>query len=283
MWEGELKINLCNEVIRTMDFAGQCRFARQTGYDGLELAPFTLARDPSAMTTAELAELRRIADGEGVEISGLHWLLAAPDGLSITTMDRDTLEKTIAFGTQLTAMCAELGGRYLVHGSPAQRTVLPGNEEHGCDSALAYFDAVGDAATKNGVTYIIEPLSRADTGYLNTPTQVRSVIGQLSYTSLATMIDCYAAANDGHDPASLIAEEIAKGGIVHIHFNDDNKRGPGQGKTDFAAVIGILKSLGYSHDAAVEPFDYHPDGPLCAARAIGYLRGLLDMNVTDGM
>jgi hypothetical protein len=26
--------------------------------------------------------------------------------------------------------------------------------------------------------------------------------------------------------------------------------------------------------AAVEPFVYEPDGPSCAARAIGYLRGL---------
>jgi len=26
----------------------------------------------------------------------------------------------------------------------------------------------------------------------------------------------------------------------------------------------------------VEPFDYRPDGPGCAARAIGYLRGVLE-------
>jgi hypothetical protein len=26
----------------------------------------------------------------------------------------------------------------------------------------------------------------------------------------------------------------------------------------------------------VEPFEYVPDGPTCAARSIGYLRGLLE-------
>ena len=30
----------------------------------------------------------------------------------------------------------------------------------------------------------------------------------------------------------------------------------------------------YQGIVAVEPFDYVPDGPGCAARAIGYLRGI---------
>jgi hypothetical protein len=28
--------------------------------------------------------------------------------------------------------------------------------------------------------------------------------------------------------------------------------------------------------AAIEPFVYEPDGPACAARAIGYVRGLIE-------
>ena len=32
----------------------------------------------------------------------------------------------------------------------------------------------------------------------------------------------------------------------------------------------------YGDWIAVEPFDYRPDGPGCAARAIGYLRGVLE-------
>ncbi len=32
----------------------------------------------------------------------------------------------------------------------------------------------------------------------------------------------------------------------------------------------------FSGFCAVEPFDYHPDGATSAARAIGYLRGILE-------
>ena len=37
-----MKIALCNEVIREMDFASQCQYVAALGYDGLEVAPFTL-------------------------------------------------------------------------------------------------------------------------------------------------------------------------------------------------------------------------------------------------
>jgi len=37
-----------------------------------------------------------------------------------------------------------------------------------------------------------------------------------------------------------------------------------------------LRDTGYGGFCAVEPFDYHPDGPASAARAIGYLSGLME-------
>jgi D-psicose/D-tagatose/L-ribulose 3-epimerase len=39
-------------------------------------------------------------------------------------------------------------------------------------------------------------------------------------------------------------------------------------------MVETLHGVGYDGVVAVEPFDYRPDGPACAARAIGYLRGI---------
>ncbi len=61
--------------------------AAALGYDGLEVAPFTLADDPTAISDAQAAVFRRIADDHGLAISGLHWLLVAPAGLSIVSAD----------------------------------------------------------------------------------------------------------------------------------------------------------------------------------------------------
>jgi sugar phosphate isomerase/epimerase len=240
------------------------------------LAPFTLSKDPASLKAAELAEYRRIADGEGVEIAGLHWLLAAPEGLSITSLDQPTWQATVEFGRRLIEICKELGGSYLVHGSPGQRVIATQDEQRSRDNGIAYFGAVAAEASACRVTYVLEPLARNDTQFINEVADARSVIEQLGNSSLKTMIDCYAVAANGHDPAQIMRQEIPLGDIAHVHLNDHNKRGPGQGDTDFRAVIDSLRQVNYGGAVAVEPFEYFPEGPSCAARAIGYLRGLLD-------
>jgi len=65
--------------------------------------------------------------------------------------------------------------------------------------------------------------------------------------------------------------------FAHIHLNDPNRRGPGGGVLAFSPILAALKAEGYAGMAAIEPFIYEPDGPSCAARAIGYVRGLLEM------
>ncbi len=121
-----MRIALCNEVIAGRDFAAQCAFAAALGYDGLEVAPFTLADDPLAIGAADRVRFRRAAADAGIAITGLHWLLVKPAGLSITTADGALRARTVAAMTALVDLCADLGGSYLVHGSPAQRRVPEG-------------------------------------------------------------------------------------------------------------------------------------------------------------
>ena len=47
-------ISLCNEVIRELPFE-QCAFARKVGYDGLEIAPFTLGEEPHLLPPSRRA------------------------------------------------------------------------------------------------------------------------------------------------------------------------------------------------------------------------------------
>lgn len=274
-----MRIYLCNEVVRDMDFPSQCRFARECGYDGLEVAPFTLGSAPHELSRDQRRELRAIAAGEGVEIAGLHWLLSVPAGLSITSEDDAVAAQTLQVGQRLVDLCCELGGSYLVHGSPAQRRLSPGREIEGRGRAIAYFAAVAEAAESAGISYILEPLARADTALINSVEEALTLIGEVGSDALGTMIDCYAAASNGEDVPALLQRWLPQGVIRHLHFNDVNKRGPGEGSLDFASILDMLRRLDYSGTTAVEPFVYLPDGPCCAARAIGYLRGLLDAPV----
>ena len=77
----------------------------------------------------------------GLEIIGLHWLLAAPAGLSITTADRAVWQKSVDVLRASVELCAELGGVYLVHGSPAQRRVRDPSDGRRAEEAWAHVEA----------------------------------------------------------------------------------------------------------------------------------------------
>jgi D-psicose/D-tagatose/L-ribulose 3-epimerase len=276
-----MQFALCNEVLQPLPFREQCALAAAQGYDGLEVAPFTLAADPQDIGDAQAAEFRRIAQDHGLAITGLHWLLVAPAGLSIVDADPAVRARTVAFMRRLVALCAAMGGRYLVHGSPKQRSVPPGStREQALARATECFAQVADAAAQAGVVYCIEPLSTRETDLINTVAEAAQIVDAVGSPGLKTMIDCSAAGQVEREPvAQLMARWIPGGHVAHVQVNDPNRRGPGQGDMDFAPILAQLLALQaagqYRGVVAVEPFDYVPDGPGCAARSIGYLQGIV--------
>lgn len=272
-----MQISLCNEVIATLDFAQQCDFARAVGYDGLEIAPMTLSSEPHLLTATQRAEVRRAAQDAGIAITGLHYLLRAPEGLSITATDANVRARTIDIMRRLCDLAADLGGRVLVHGSPDQRQLEPGREAEGRKFAAECFAAVADAAEGAGVTYCVEPLAREQTGCINTVAEAAALVRQIASPAVRTMVDCSAAGLTEQAPIpDLLGEWLPTGLIAHVHLNDPNRRGPGEGALAFAPILLALRDGGYGGNASIEPFIYRPDGPACAARAIGYVRGLLE-------
>lgn len=273
-----MRIALCNEVIAGMEFSEQCAFAAALGYDGLEIAPFTLGEEPHRLSASRIAEVRRAVTDAGLVTTSLHWLLVRPTGLSITSADPKVREKTLDVMRRLVGLCAELGGKVLVHGSPAQRR-LPEMAERpaAIERGIEAFAIAGEAARAAGVTYCIEPLAASETAFVNWVQEAASIVERIGNPHLRTMVDASAAAQTEAEPvAALLARWLPTGLIAHVQVNDRNRRGPGQGTDRFAEVFAVLKRHGYKGDVAVEPFDYVPDGRAAAARAIGYLRGILE-------
>lgn len=271
-----MKLSLCNEVIRELPFERQCELAAGLGYAGLEVAPFTLGDDAWRMAARQRAEIRTACARTGVEVSGLHWLLAAPQGLSITTADRAVWQKSVDVLLGSVELCAELGGAYLVHGSPAQRRVEGPDDVRRAEEAWA---VAADAAGRAKVLYCLEPLARPDCNLVNTLAEAAAVVRRIDNPMFRTMVDTLAASLMEPEPvADALRRWMPTGLVAHVQLNDRNKQGPGQGTDRFAPVVGALRDAGYAGWVAMEPFVYKPDGPTCAARMIGYVQGLLEQS-----
>ena len=270
-----MRLTLCNEVVRDLTFARQCELAAGLGYEGLEVAPFTLdAEAPHLLPATRRAEVRRAAADAGIAVTGLHWLLVAPAGLSITDADPAVRARTLDVVERLVGLAAELGAGVMVHGSPGQRQVRAEGDAARAEEAMA---RAGDWAASAGITYCLEPLAARETNWATTLEEAAAIVRRVGNPALRTMLDVCAAGNGEAEPAAALLDRWLPTGLVaHVHLNDRNRRAPGQGADRFGPILAALRRQGYAGLCGVEPFEYRPDGPTCAALAAGYLRGLME-------
>ncbi|WP_418315041.1 sugar phosphate isomerase/epimerase family protein [Piscinibacter sakaiensis] len=273
-----MKLALCNEVLRHLDFEAQCARAAALGCDALELAPFTVGSGAADWTLASAQRLRRQAADHGLTISSLHWLLVQPEGLSLSTGDAALFERTVDLLRVLIDFAAACGAQVLVHGSPKQRSPAAGQS---LADALARctegWARLADHADGAGVVYCIEPLAPFETPLINTVAEATAVVDQIASPGLKTMLDLSAASHAEQDDAPAVLRRwLPSGHIAHVQLNDHNRRGPGQGDTPVLPALRMLHQLGYAGWLAIEPFDYHPDADSCAAFSVGHVRGLME-------
>lgn len=266
-----MRYAICNETFEGWDHARVCRFAAGLGYQGLELAPFTLAPRITDVGPDRRRELRKQAEDQGLTLLGLHWLLARTEGLHVTSPDRTVREKTAAYLVELARACADLGGDILVFGSPAQRRVPAGaNREQATDWAVDTFRRAAGGIADAGVRLCLEPLSPPEADFINTCEEAVALLDRIDHPNFVLHLDVKAMSTETSPTPDLIRRHAPRAG--HFHANDPNRRGPGFGNTDFRPIFRALHDSGYQGWVSVEVFDYSPDPETIARESIRYMR-----------
>lgn len=266
-----MRFAICNEHWGSAPFEKACEDAATCGYQGLELAPFTLAPRITDVGAAQRQQLRRQAEACGLQIIGLHWLLAKTEGLQLTSPDAAVRQGTADYLVELARCCRDLGGEVLVHGSPAQRRLPPGaTTEQAAEYAIDTFRRAQDGIAAAGVKLCLEPLSPPEADFINTCAEANAILARLDHPNFTLHLDVKAMHTDLAPVPELIRRHGPKAG--HFHANDANRRGPGFGATDFVPIFGALHDSGYRGWVSVEVFDYSPDPVTIARDSIQHLR-----------
>ncbi len=269
-----MRFAICNETFQGWGWGETCAKVAELGYDAVEVAPFTLAPDVRTLDAAQRAALRRAAEANGLAVTGLHWLLVSPEGLSLTCDDAKVRAATSAYLVALVDFCADLGGTVMVLGSPKQRRVAPGSNR---DEALRRLsDALTpalDRAGQAGVVICLEPLPEPEADLILTLDEAAAQIDAMAHPALQTIFDVKSASAESAQPWDLARRH--GGRIAHVHANDANRRGPGFGQTDFVPIMRELKEIGYGGAVSVEVFDYSPDPVTIGRESLRYLRECL--------
>jgi sugar phosphate isomerase/epimerase len=266
-----MRFAICNELFEGWAFDEMCRFSKKAGYEGVEVAPFTLAPRITDVTSGRRAELRAQAADAGIEIIGLHWLLAGTEGLYLTSPDTGVRARTADYIVHLAEATRDLGGSLMVFGSPKQRSLLPGvSADQAFDWAAQTFRRVMPAVADCGVTVCMEPLSPVETNFINTCAEGASLISAVDHPNFALHLDVKAMSSESTPVVDLIRAYGAA--AAHFHANDANRRGPGFGDVDFVPIFQALRDSGYGGWVSVEVFDYKPDPETIAVQSAAYMQ-----------
>ena len=261
------------------DLERQLGFLRECGYEGVELAPFTIAKDVREVSAAQRRELAALAERIGIEVIGLHWLLVGPEGMYITHTDAEVRTRTAEYLVELMRFCGDVSGKVLVFGSPAQRNLLPGvDREQARRWLIEAFTRALPVAEQVGVTLCLEPLPAPECNFITSTTEAIDVIDEIDHPSLRLILDVKSMAGEQAATGVAIPDIIRRSApyVAHFQANDANRGHPGSGEIEFRPIFRALEDVGYGGFVAVETFDFTAGPEQIARESIAYMQDSLN-------
>lgn len=269
-----MKFAICNEIFQDWPLDKTMAFAAAAGYGAIELAPFTLAKYVTDISAEERKMVRGLAGRHGLAISGIHWVLAQTEGLHLTHPDRQIRENTRRYLSALVDFAADLGGRYMIVGSPKQRNIQEGvSRETAWEYATDAFRPTVMRAEQREITICFEPLSPAETNFINTAAEAIAFVQQLNTPHFKIILDVKAMSSEQKPIPEIIRSSWPH--FAYFHANDKNLKGPGFGEVDFHPILEALLEVGYHDYISVEVFDFTEGAETIATRSLSYLQATL--------
>jgi len=277
-----MRLAICNETFGDMPLEKAVDLAASLGYTGWEVAPFMLGSDAMSISDAQRKEYRRVVRAAGLQIIGLHWLLAKTEGYHLTTEDASTRARTAKYFQSLIELCGDLcqdnsvgdTSGVMVLGSPMQRNRADGvTTEMAMKNAAEVLGGLGPALDQHDVRIALEPLGPQEGNFLNTADETRQLKSLLPSPRIGLHLDVKAMSTEPEDIPTVIRKHADW--LIHFHANDPNRRGPGMGNVDFAPILNALQEVNYKGWVSVEVFDYEPGAERLATESIETLKRLM--------
>lgn len=266
-----MKFAICNEIFKGWKLEDAMVFVKKTGYDAIEIAPFTLATYVTDIPPERRKEIKANASKNGIAISGIHWVLAQTEGLHLTHPDEEIRTRTSQYLSDLVDFCADIGGQFMVLGSPQQRNIIAGvTKELAWQWAKSSLRPAILKAEERGVTICLEPLGPSETNFINKAEEAIRFVQQSNSGRFKVALDVKAMSSELKPIPQIIRESAHH--IGYFHANDKNLKGPGFGDVDFAPIVAALKQAGYDGYASVEVFNFDEGPETIATKSLDYLK-----------
>lgn len=213
----------------------------------------------------DVKELRELFGSHGVQVCGVTgmWGAASAEGgkRKLLSADAQTRKEAQDYVKKCVQLCSSLGGGHLNVCLFADDSLSPFDKIHrvipaqkkaaALDAAVPALKELAGFAADHGVTLALEPLNRYSTPYCSSAQDALVVAGKVSHENFRIMLDTFHMNIEEDSFEHTIS--WSKDMLAHMHLADNNRKMPGYGHVDFAAIMGALARAGYDRYATFEP------------------------------
>jgi D-psicose/D-tagatose/L-ribulose 3-epimerase len=222
------------------------------GYDAIEISG-----EPDRY---DWKEVRRLLDENGLRCWGSVTLMT--QGRDLVDADRYVRLGTVQYLKDTISMIEAFGGEiFCVVPSTVGKIIPSASPQEEWDWCIQGLREAADWAAPRGIRIGIEPLNRFETYFINRHDQALALARDVDRPNVGITLDAFHINIEEADPLQAIRN--AGRHLVDFHIADNNRRPPGEGNWDWAALIGTLKEVGYTGALTSEfvlPVDNTPYG-----------------------
>lgn len=219
------------------------------GVQGLEVAPTKVWAEPLAASPHEIRAYRRFWASRGIEIVALQALLFGRSDLTLFGPS-SVRAQTLEYLTGMVRLCAQLGAKVLVFGSPKNR-LRQGLDDKTIDrQAVSFFRALADVAERHGVMFCIEP-NPATYGcdFVTTAEEGIALVSAVDHPAFALHLDSGGMTLSGESATTI---QTALPVLRHFHVSEPDLEALGARGVDHLGFGHALKTSGFQGWKSIE-------------------------------
>jgi len=229
-------------VFSPLLFAGRLkdglRMAAEYGFDAVEISVCSAADLQPEILATDLS-------GYGLALSAIATgRMCLEDGLCLSNPSPAVLAQVKERLFSVIGLAAGLNTCVIIGGVRGRLSGTPAEQDEQRLKAVSILRECAALASNSGVTLLIEPINRYETNFVSSARDGLALIEEIDSPSGKLLLDTF---HMNIEEADMFAAVLSAGPrLGYIHLADNNRLAPGQGSINFARLLRVLGSIGYS-------------------------------------
>jgi sugar phosphate isomerase/epimerase len=192
---------------------------RQLGFLGVEIALSRVFLSTHEVSEDQATKFGNRVRAHDLQVVGLHSLFYDRPDLCIFG-DNDVRNQTLHFLTRSSEICAAMGGRSLVFGSPTARKRGTMAVDQADELAASFLYDTCLAIDGHGTKLLMEPLGKNESDYLHTLEHAYRLVNQVGRSELGLHFDAKAMVEADEISVETVCHFAPQ--AIHCHINEMN-------------------------------------------------------------